>query len=126
MHDLNIGGVHHIVTSEHAIPDGARRLGVRVTRWTPDGQPRKGLGLGPNRYTLTIDGEPAGELQTPLGFASLISWSGLDIGRDRGSPVSHYEAPFEFTGRLLRVRVTMQTKRDLDGDHVGNAEMARQ
>ena len=73
-----------------------------------------------------IDGEPAGSLQTQLGFHTLISWSGLDIGRDRGSPVSHYEAPFEFTGRLLRVTVTMHDDQKLDGDGVGTAEMARQ
>ena len=61
-----------------------------------------------------------------LGFHNLISWSGLDIGRDRGSPVSHYAAPFEFTGNLLRVRVTMDIEQHLDGDGVGEAEMARQ
>ena len=47
-------------------------------------------------------------MQTQFGFNTLISWSGLDIGRDRGSPVSHYAAPFEFTGRLLRVTVVMR------------------
>ena len=56
----------------------------------------------------------------------MISWSGLDIGRDRGSPVSHYNAPFEFTGRLLQVTVAMHDDQKLDGDGVGNAEMARQ
>ena len=56
----------------------------------------------------------------------LISWSGLDIGRDRGSPVSHYSAPFEFTGRLLRVIVAMHEDQKLDGEGVGKAEMARQ
>ena len=73
-----------------------------------------------------IDGEPAGCLQTQLGFHTLISWSGLDIGRDRGSPVSHYEAPFAFTGRLLRVTVNMHNDQTLDGEAVGNAQMARQ
>ena len=73
-----------------------------------------------------IDGEAAGRLRTQLGFDRLISWSGLDIGRDRGSPVSHYEAPFEFAGRLLRVSVAMQNDQKLDGDGVGGAEMARQ
>jgi len=59
-----------------------------------------------------------------LGFHTLISWSGLDIGRDRdrGSPVSHYEAPFEFDGRLSRVTVTMHNDQKLDGD----TPMARQ
>ena len=57
---------------------------------------------------------------------TLISWSGLDIGRDRGSPVSHYAAPFEFTGKLLRVTVVMHDDQKLDGEGVGKAEMARQ
>jgi len=48
------------------------------------------------------------------------------IGRDRGSPVSSYHAPFEFTGRLLRVSVAMENNQKLDGDAVGAAEMARQ
>jgi arylsulfatase len=125
-HDLNIGGTHHIVASDRELPASARCLGVEVTRWTPDGRPRKGIGLGYNKFTLLIDGQPAGSMQTPLGFGNLISWSGLDIGRDRGSPVSHYAAPFAFTGRLLRVRVTMTGDRDLDGDGIGEAEMARQ
>ena len=86
---------------------GARRLGVRVERLVRDAPPAKGARTGVSAYTLLIDGEPAGSLQTQLGFHNLISWSGLDIGRDRGSPVSHYDAPFEFTGRLLRVTVAM-------------------
>jgi arylsulfatase len=48
------------------------------------------------------------------------------IGRDRGNPVSHYDAPFEFIGRLLRVTVVMHSDRKLDGDGIGAAEMARQ
>jgi hypothetical protein len=126
VHDLNIGGGHEIVSSDRKIPAGVRRLGVRVDRMVRQEPPAKGSRTGVSAYTLLIDGEPAGSLQTQLGFHNLISWSGLDIGRDRGSPVSHYDAPFEFTGRLLRVTVAMHSDQNLDGDHVGNAEMARQ
>jgi arylsulfatase len=126
VHDLNIGGGHEIVTSDRKIPAGAHRLGVRVDRLVRQESPAKGARTGVSAYTLLIDGEPAGSLQTQLGFHNLISWSGLDIGRDRGSPVSHYDAPFEFTGRLLRVTVAMHSDQKLDGDNVGNAEMARQ
>lgn len=126
VHDLNVGGMHHVLASDRELPLGARRLGVQVTRWTPEGLPRKGPGAGFNRMTLLIDGAPAGSLETSFGFASLISWSGLDIGRDRGSPVSYYAAPFEFTGRLLRVHVTMHGDQDLDGGSVGAVELARQ
>ncbi len=42
-----------------------------------------------------------------LGRPNFISSSGLNIGRDRGSPAWYHGAPFAFTGRLLRVEVTM-------------------
>jgi arylsulfatase len=126
VHDLNIGGSHDIVTSDRKIPAGAHRLGVHVERLVRETPSAKGARTGVSAYTLLIDGEPAGSLQTQLGFHTLISWSGLDIGRDRGSPVSRYDAPFEFTGRLLRVTVAMHNDQKLDGEGVGNAEMARQ
>jgi arylsulfatase len=126
VHDLNIGGHHHIVTSDREITSGAHRLGVHVERLRRTTPPALGARTGVSEYRLTIDGEPAGTMQTQLGFHNLISWSGLDIGRDRGSPVSHYDAPFEFTGKLLRVNVTMDDDQKLDGDAVGAAEMARQ
>jgi hypothetical protein len=95
----------------------------RLVRTEP---PAKGARTGFSAYTLLIDGEPAGSMQTQLAFHNFISWSGLDIGRDRGSPVSHYEAPFEFTGKLNRVTVKMHDDQKLDGEGVGNAQMARQ
>ena len=105
VHDLNIGGGHEIVRSTRKVPAGAHRLGVHVERLVRKEPPAKGSRTGISEYTLLIDGEPAGSLQTQLGFHTLISWSGLDIGRDRGSPVSHYDAPFAFTGKLLKVTV---------------------
>ena len=126
MHDLNIGGGHEIVRSDRKVPSGARRLGVHVERLVRDTPPAKGARTGISAYTLLIDGEPAGSLQTQFAFNNFISWSGLDIGRDRSSPVSHYDAPFQFTGRLLRVTVAMDNDQKLDGDGMGNAEMARQ
>ena len=48
------------------------------------------------------------------------------MGRDSGSPVSDYAAPFEFTGKLSRVTVVMHDDQKLDGAGVGKAEMARQ
>lgn len=126
IHDLNIGGGHEIVASERRIAPDTRRLGVRVERLVRQSEPAKGARTGESQYTLLIDGEDAGSLRTPLAFHSLISWSGLDIGRDRGSPVSHYAAPFAFTGKLLRVSVVMHDDQKLDGEGVGKAQMARQ
>jgi arylsulfatase len=126
VHDLNIGGGHEIVVSDRPVPRGTCRLGVRVERLVRQEPPAKGARTGVSEYTLLIDDESAGSRQTQLGFHNLISWSGLDIGRDRGSPVSHYDAPFEFTGQLFKVTVTMHDDQELDGDGVGNAQMARQ
>jgi len=126
VHDLNIGGGHEIVRSTRKVSVGAHRLGVQVKRLVRKEPPAKGARTGVSEHTLLIDGEPAGALQTQLGFHNLISWSGLDIGRDRGSPVSHYDAPFEFTGKLLRVTVKMHDEQTLDGTGVGTAQMARQ
>ncbi len=83
-------------------------------------------GPGVSEFTLLIDGAAAGTISSGLGFANFISWSGLDIGRDRGSPVSHYDAPFAFTGRLVKVTVTMDDDQMLDGDGIGHAQLARE
>jgi arylsulfatase len=115
VHDLNIGGSHQIVRSSGAVPAGRCRLGFRMAR-------AGGHGTG----TLTINGEACGSLTTKNMFRVLISWSGLDVGRDRGSPVSHYAAPFAFTGRLLRVTVNIAEDQALDGAAAARAEMGRQ
>jgi arylsulfatase A-like enzyme len=120
VHDMNIGGEHVIVMSGTPILPGERRLGVRVRR----------IGARPtenptNELTLLIDGAPAGSIRSRLGFLNQISWTGLDIGRDRGSPVSHYASPFAFTGKLIKVTVTMDDDQILDGDGIGHAELAR-
>ncbi|WP_337186923.1 arylsulfatase [Phenylobacterium sp.] len=116
-HTLNIGGQKATVSSDRPVPATARRLGV-VSRQTGEGLNRT--------FTLIIDGEPAGQGLATNGFVTLISWSGLDIGLDRGSPVAGYDAPFAFTGELKRVTVTMDDDQALDGEAVGEAEMARQ
>lgn len=54
-----------------------------------------------------------------------FSWSRLDVGRDRGSPVSHDAAPFEFTDTPHQVMVSLDPPLPLDGQAGGAAEMAR-
>jgi len=103
------------VTSKSPVPAGHHKLSVGVHQ-DSDGR----------SFTLAVDGKKAGEVRTHLGFANFISWSGLDIGLDRGSPVADYEAPFLFTGKLSRVVVTMDDDQVLDGQALGEAEMARQ
>jgi arylsulfatase A-like enzyme len=121
VHDLNLGGTHDTVMSDRPIPVGARTLGLRVDR----------LMRGPlsealrSRYTLLIDGLPAGCIETERYFKSLISWAGCDIGCDRGTPIADYRTPFEFTGTLSQVTVTLDDDQRLDGESIGHAELGR-
>jgi len=126
VHDMNVGGEHVVVASDGVVPPGDCRLGVRVRRLSREARPTMATGPGTSEFTLLIDGEAVGQIRSGLGFANFISWSGLDIGRDRGSPVSHYDAPFAFTGRLIRVTVSMDDDQTLDGDGVGLAQLARE
>jgi arylsulfatase A-like enzyme len=126
VHDVNIGGEHVIVRSQLPIPRGEHRLGLHVRRLAGGTEAAAAADTRLNEFTLLIDGKPVGAIRSPLGFANFISWTGLDIGRDRGSPVSHYQAPFEFTGKLVKVTVTMDDDQALDGDGVGRAQMARE
>jgi len=112
---MNVGGRHAVATSDRTIPPGHRRLGVAVRS-----------GPGRRIITLLVDGKAAGSVETELGFRNFVSWSGLDIGRDRGNPVADYAAPFAFTGVLKKVTVTMDADQALDGETIGAAEMGRQ
>ena len=114
-YDMNVGGVHHIAVSDRPVPTGNRRLALQMRR-----------DKGQNVATLLIDGQPAGGFTSQVGFVSFISWSGLDIGRDRGSPVSHYDAPFAFTGKLRKVTVTMDDDQALDAKSAAEAVLARE
>ena len=133
VHDLNVGGVHQVLRSAAPVPSGLHRLALEVTLgpWEMRDVPFGGRFPQPTHReaTLWVDDEPVGQMRLDHGFATLISWSGLDIGLDRGSPVSHYAAPFAFTGRLRKVTVTLGPLRVPDGaagEARGRAEMARQ
>lgn len=117
VHDLNVGGNHEVVRSDRPVPAGQHTLGFRLER-IGEGVARPGVG------TLLIDGEPVGSFETERVFFVLISWSGLDIGLDRGSPVSHYQSPFEFTGTLDRVVIDLDDDQELDPDAVLDHESA--
>ena len=113
-HDLNVGGTHQMLKSDRPVPAGAHQVGVRMKR---DG----------NHGTLTmfIDDVVVGEMTTENIFWILISWSGLDIGLDRGTPVSFYESPYAFTGNLIKVVVDLNADQVLDFNGSSRATMAR-
>ena len=132
VHDMNIGGQHHVVESDRPLPLGHCTLGYWVqvgplVPVPPPPAPTHARVPAWRQGTLLIDGEPAGSIRSQAGFNNFVSWSGLDIGRNRASAVSLlYEAPFEFTARLKRVTVTLDPPQGLDSEAVARAEMARQ
>ncbi len=125
-HDLNIGGHHEVVVADRPVPPGEHRLAFHMERTPRPGAFPHGVG------TLLIDDEPAGRMETERIFWLLISWSGLDIGLDRGTTVADYDGtgrhlgPFRFTGRLRKVTVDLEPDQDLDQDAAGAAELARE
>jgi arylsulfatase len=126
VHDMNVGGEHVLVASDRPVPPGEHRVGLRVRRLTREAKPTLATGPGLSEFTLFIDDAPAGRVESRLGFFNFVAWAGLDIGCDRGSPVSHYAAPNVFTGRLSRIEVLMEEDQVLDGDGIGQAQLARE
>ncbi len=125
VHDLNIGGTHQLVTSDHPVPTDATTLGFRMER-TGDGPFPHGVG------TLLIDGDPAGRMETDQIFWLMISWSGLDIGLDRGTTVADYDGtgrhlgPNTYQGELVRVTVDLGTDQVVDHETAGATELGRE
>ena len=113
-HDLNIGGSHQMLRSDRPVPPGRHIVGVRMKRNGNEGT-----------LTMFIDDVVVGTMTTNNIFWILISWSGLDIGLDRGTPVSHYESPFAFTGHLTKVVVDLDADQVLDFSGTSRATMAR-
>ena len=125
VHDLNIGGTHQIVTSSAPVPNTATTLGFRMER-TGDGPFPHGVG------TLLVDGEAAGVMETDQIFWLMISWSGLDIGLDRGTTVADYDGtgrfmgPYTYAGELTRVTVDLTLDQLVDHDAAGETELGRE
>lgn len=113
-HDLNIGGTHQMLRSDRPVPPGRHIVGVRMKRNGNEGT-----------LAMFIDDVVVGTMTTNNIFWILISWSGLDIGLDRGTPVSNYESPFAFTGHLTKVVVDLDADQVLDFSGTSRATMAR-
>jgi arylsulfatase len=113
-HDLNIGGTHQMLRSDKPITPGQHRMGVQMKREGNAGT-----------LTMFIDDDIVGTMTTNDIFWILISWSGLDIGLDRGTTVSDYQSPFEFTGELFKVVIDLANDQVLDFHGSSRATMAR-
>ena len=120
VHDLNIGGSHQVLTSPQPISPGPHKLTFAMQRQ------RQADGEVVGTASLSVDGEQVAELRTNSIFNLMISWSGLDVGFDRGTTVGAYASPFTFTGKLRKVTVDLGDDQDLDHGAAGRAEMARE
>ncbi len=125
VHDLNIGGTHQVVESTSDVPRGPCTLGFRMQRQKDGGAIPAGQG------TLLINGEPAGTMHTEQVFWLMVSWSGLDVGFDRGTTVADYDrtgrfmGPYRFTGTLEKVTVNLDDDQELDHQAAADAHVAR-
>ncbi|MEM7342414.1 MAG: arylsulfatase [Actinomycetota bacterium] len=115
VHDLNVGGHHQELVADRPVPPGHHELRFRMRRQGSNGV-----------ASLWIDDVEVGRMETDRIFWLMISWSGLDIGLDRGTPVGAYQAPFECTIELTKVTVDLSDDQDLDHEAAGRAEMARE
>ena len=117
-HDVNVGQ-HQILAANRKVPAGDRKLTFRAQRSGPN--------LGDRIIgTLLIDGEDVGQAAFAFGFVNFVSWSGLDIGMNRSSPVSHYKAPFPFDGVMKKVTVTIEPDQVLDAEATAQVALARE
>jgi arylsulfatase len=92
-------------------------------------------GTGPFPHgvgTLLIDDEPAGSMETDQIFWLMISFSGLDIGLDRGTTVADYDltgrfvGPYAFTGTMIKVTVDLDNDQDVDHEAAGETQVGRE
>lgn len=126
VHDMNIGGVHQTLVSETEIPVGECTLGFRMQRTAVADAFPQGKG------SLLINGVPAGEMHTDRIFWLMISWSGLDIGFDRGTTVCDYDGsgtfigPNRFTGDLTKVEVILGNDQNVDYNKAAVVWVARE
>jgi arylsulfatase len=120
MHDLNIGGNHQLLKSAQPLSPGHHELSLSMRRSKNADNSVNGTA------TLLVDGKDVASMQTDFIFSLMISWSGLDVGFDRGTTVGSYASPFSFTGTLLKVTIDLDDDQDLDHEAVGHIEMAKE
>jgi arylsulfatase len=116
VHDYNFVGTHYVVTSDVPVPPGPCTLRFEFTKTG------RYAGIG----RLFIDAKKVGEVRMPQTMPAVISWEGLDVGRDSLVPVGDYAAPFPFTGTIRRVVVELANDQQLDRAATFSADAGRQ
>jgi arylsulfatase A-like enzyme len=97
------------ISSPDPFPTGTHVLSAEFSQTGGDADTGSALG----RLTLYVDTEPVAdaEIMTQPGFFALCG-DGICVGRDSGSPVADYNAPFAFAGGAIE-RVIV----DVSGEH---------
>jgi arylsulfatase len=99
IHDYNLAGAHSVMRSQAPIGPGSHHVLFHFQR---DGEHR-------GHAELRVDGEVVASLEEMATLPMVISFEGLDVGRDAMVSVTpDYESPFDFSGRLRRVRVKLE------------------
>ncbi len=92
------GGERTVLAADVALPEGPSTVGLSFRR----------TGSLSGVATLSIGGEPVGEVEVPHTLGVVTSTGGFQIGADTQSPASpSYAAPFRFAGRLGTVRLEL-------------------
>ena len=101
--DYNLFTKHYKAISGVPLPKGRSTVSVALVKTGDTGH-----------ATIAIDGTPCGRVEIPK-ILRMISSTGMDAGRDPGSPVGDdYAAPFAFEGKIVRLMFDMpeRSKRD--------------
>lgn len=117
--DYNLFTKHCKAVSDIPVPKGKSTVSVSLEKSGAAG-----------RATVFIDGKACGSTEIPK-ILRMISSTGMDAGRDAGSPVSDdYQSPFDFQGKIVRLVFEMpeRSKRDQKATEAAEAKaaMARQ
>ena len=103
VHDLNIGGTHQLLTTTEPVLPGRRELTFVMQR-----KPKDNSVVG--RASL-VDGIEAAQLHTDSIFNN-DSWSGLDIGFDRGTPWATTRRPSPLPASCAKSQWTLATTKN--------------
>jgi arylsulfatase len=99
--DYNALGQHYRAAFDLTLTPGAHQIEAQFDRHSRTGT-----------LTLAVDGAGLGSIEIGT-VVRMLGSTGMDLGRDRLSPVaSDYEGPFPFTGRLLKVVFKIRSQRD--------------
>lgn len=116
VHDYNYVNRHHIVRSDRALPEGRCELVYEM----------KKTGEYTGQGTLYINGQACGFIELPRTYRAQASFIGLEIGSAPKPSVGEFEAPFPFTGTIVKVLVDLGDDQKVDSRGEVRAALGQQ